>query len=79
MNDKGERNMNKPLTMIVNDTKAKLTAVCNESGLPPVILDLIVENLYSEIHSIVNKQTMDEEKAYMESLKDEVISDDKDE
>lgn len=68
--------MNKPLTMSIKETKLKLVNVCNESGLPPVILDLIVENLYSEIHSIANKQSLDEEKAYMESVKDKDIKND---
>lgn len=68
--------MNKPLTMIVKETKSKLVNICNESGLPPVILDLIVQNIYSEIHSIVEKQTLDEEKAYIESLRDKDINND---
>lgn len=56
--------MNKPLTMIVKETKSKLAKVCNESGLSPVILDLIVQGIYSEIHSIAERQTAEEEIAY---------------
>lgn len=62
--------MNKPLTMIVKETQTKLAKICNESGLPPVILDLIIQGVYSEVHSIAEKQTFEEEKAYMESLKE---------
>ena len=63
--------MNKPLTMIIKDTKIKLANVCNESGLPPIILDLIVQGIYSEIHSLAEKQTSEEEVAYAKMIKDE--------
>lgn len=62
--------MNKPLTMIVKETQTKLAKICNESGLPPVILDLIIQGVYSEIHSLTERQTSEEEKVYMESLKE---------
>jgi hypothetical protein len=68
--------MNKPLTMIIKETKTKLANVCNESGLPPVILDMIVHDIYSEIHSISERQAAEEEKVYIESLKDKDINDD---
>ena len=64
--------MNKPLTMIVKETKTKIANICNESGLPPVILDLIMHGIYSEIHSLTEKQTSDEEKAYMEVIEENV-------
>lgn len=57
--------MNKPLTMIVKETRTKLANVCNESGLPPVILDLIMQGVYSEIHSISEKQSLEEEMTYV--------------
>lgn len=57
--------MNKPLTIIIKETKLKLAKVCNESGLPPVILDLIMQGIYSEIHSLAEKQTLEEETAYV--------------
>lgn len=63
--------MNKPLTMAIKETKVKLANVCNESGLPPVILDLIIYGVYSDIHALAERQFSDEEKAYMETLKEE--------
>lgn len=62
--------MNKPITMIIKETKNKLANICNESGLPPVILDLIVQGVYSEIHSIVERQTLEEEVAYTKALEE---------
>lgn len=60
--------MNKPLTMIIKETKLKLAKVCNESGLPPVILDLIMQGIYSEIHSLAEKQTLEDERQYNQVL-----------
>lgn len=59
-----ENKMNKPLTMIIKETKLGLAKVCNESGLSPVILDLIIQGIYSEIHSLAEKQTSDDEAIY---------------
>lgn len=69
--------MNKPLTMVVKETKEKIASVCNESGLPPVILDLIVQGIYSEVHLLVEKQTLEEEKTYVQINKDEHTEDEK--
>ena len=56
--------MNKPITMIIKETKSKLVDVCNESGLSPAILDLIVQGIYSEVHSLAEKQALEEETVY---------------
>ena len=60
--------MNKPLTMIIKETTSKLANVCNESGLPPIILDMIVQGIYSEIHMLTEKQSIEDEEAYKTSL-----------
>lgn len=65
---KMDKRMNKPLTMAIKDVKTKIVDACNESGLPPAILDLIVQGIYSDIHYIVEKQEADEEVAYLKSL-----------
>ena len=57
--------MNKPLTMVIKETKTKIANVCNESGLPPIVLDLIMQGIYSEIRSLAEKQTIEEEMAYV--------------
>lgn len=63
--------MNKPLTMIVKETKTKLANVCNESGLSPIHLDLIMQGLYTEIHSLAERQALEEEVAYMKMIEEE--------
>ena len=62
--------MNKPLTMIIKETRIKLANICNESGLPPIILDLIMQGVYSEVHSLAEKQTSEEEMAYVKMLEE---------
>lgn len=65
-------NKNMPLSMIIKETKVKLANVCNESGLPPVMLDLIMQGIYTEIHSIAERQMMEEEASYKKSVEDTV-------
>lgn len=62
--------MNKPISMVIKETKTKIANICNESGLSPVILDLIVQRIYSEIHSLAERQTVDEEMSYVKMLKE---------
>lgn len=62
--------MNKPLTMVIKELKKKLADDCNESGLSPIILDLIMQGLYSEIHSLAEKQSLEEEMSYKEMLEE---------
>lgn len=62
--------MNKPITMVIKETKAKIANICNESGLPPIILDLIMQGIYSEIHSLAERQTMEEEMSYVKMLEE---------
>lgn len=62
--------MNKPITMVIKETKNKLASVCNESGLSPAVLDLIMQGLYSEIHSLAERQAMEEEVAYTRMLRE---------
>lgn len=60
--------MNKPITLVIKETKTKLASVCNESGLPPIILDLIVQGIYSEIHTLAERQTLEDEAIYTKNI-----------
>jgi hypothetical protein len=64
--------MNKPLSMVVEETKKRLASICNESGLPPVILDLILHGIYNEVHNLAEKQSLYDKNVYEESLKNEL-------
>lgn len=62
--------MNKPITMVIKETKIKIANICNESGLSPIVLDLIMQGIYSEIHSLAERQTMEDEVSYVKMLKE---------
>lgn len=62
--------MNKPITLVIKETKSKLANVCNESGLPPIILDLIVQGIYSEIHTLAERQTLEDEAVYTKNIEE---------
>lgn len=68
--------INKPITMVIKETKTKLINVLNESNLSPAILDLIMQGIYSETHSLAERQAIEEERAYAEMLKSKDIKND---
>lgn len=61
--------MNKPLTMIIKETKEKLAEACNGATLPLSVLDLVVQEIYFEVHRLAEKQAEAEEMAYMNAIK----------
>lgn len=68
---KRERKMNKPISLIIEETKNGLANVCNKSGLPPIILDLILQGIYSEVHTLAEKQMSKEKEEYIKKLESE--------
>lgn len=72
----------KPVSMIIKETKIKIANACNESRLPPVILDLVMSEIYSEVRSLAEKQAIEEEKSYMSAIQSDktgLVFDDVDE
>lgn len=63
--------MNKPISLIIKETKIELANVCNKSGLSPVILDLILQGIYSEVHVLAEKQVFTEENEYILKIKNQ--------
>lgn len=68
--------MDKPITMIINELKSKIINECNQSGLSPIILDLIMQGIYLEIHRLAEKQSLEEEAIYKETIKSEKSKED---
>ncbi len=60
--------MNKPLTLLVQETKSNLVRTINNASLPLCVLELIVEDVLNEIHVLSQKQLQEDELAYMNSL-----------
>lgn len=60
--------MNKPLTLLVQETKSNLVGTINNSSLPPCVLELIIKDIINEIHILSQKQLQEDELAYMNSF-----------
>lgn len=58
----------KPITMVIEDTKNNLINVINQSGLHPFILDSIMKELHNEIHISYLKQAQMEAENYNKSV-----------
>lgn len=40
--------MNRPISLIIRDTKIRIVQAINESQLPPSIVELILNNIYQQ-------------------------------
>ena len=61
--------MEKSFNKTIKEVQRRMIQICNESDLSPIVLELILQNLLSEVHLMVEKQTFEEEK--QELLKEE--------
>lgn len=61
----------KPITMVIEETKNNLINVINQSGLHPFILDSIMKELHNEIHISYLKQAQMEAENYNKSVSKE--------
>lgn len=61
--------MEKSFNKTIKEVQRRMVQICNESDLSPIVLELILQNLLSEVHLMVEKQMFEEEK--QELLKEE--------
>ena len=60
--------MDKPISLVRKETVVKLTKVIEESGLPLLVLEPIIKDLYMQIQQAMVQQTIAEEEEYNKSL-----------
>ena len=60
--------MEKPISLILRDTKLELAKICNESKLPVYLLEPILKELYIEIKELTKQQIEYDEKSYRKSI-----------
>lgn len=60
--------MDKPISLIRKETVIKITKVIEESGLPLLVLEPIIKDLYMQIQQAMVQQTITEEEEYNKSL-----------
>lgn len=63
--------MNKPANLIVEETKANIVKIINESGLPPFLIEPIIKDLYNQINILKKKELAKSKQEYEDSLKQE--------
>ena len=62
--------MQKPISMVINETRISLADICNQSGLPACILEPIVKDLYDEIKRVSSIQLRQDNELYTKSQKE---------
>lgn len=60
--------MEKPITVLISETRGKMINTVNDSGLPLFILDSILKDLYGEIHALSIQQEERDRKEYEQAL-----------
>ena len=63
--------MEKPITMQIDELKKDLAGVINNSKLPIVLLDFILKDMYTEVHSVYQLQLEKDIENYNASLEEE--------
>ena len=62
--------MNKPISMLINETRFNILQICNQSNLHPSILELIIIEIHNEIIVYSDNQSKMEQEKY-EYMKNE--------
>ena len=60
--------MEKKLTVQLEEFKGKLLQDVANSGLPVVVVDLVLKDLYNEIHNLAQETTLKDINEYNKSL-----------
>lgn len=60
--------MDKPFTVVYEDFKQEMANLINNSGLPPFIIEAVLQNYLSETKNIAIRQYQIDKAKYEESL-----------
>lgn len=63
--------MDKPLSIVIEETRQSIADAVNKSHLPPALLAYIVKDVYSELRQIEANQYKQDKIAYEISLNEE--------
>lgn len=70
--------MNKPITLVIEETKTKLADVINTSGLPPFVIEPMLSTFLQEAHVASKRQYEFDKIQYKQALAKEQENSDKD-
>jgi hypothetical protein len=71
-------NMNKPITLVIEETKTKLADIINTSGLPPFVIEPILSTFLQEAHAASKRQYEIDKLQYEQAIAKEQEDLDKD-
>lgn len=63
--------MNKPISMRITETRERLINACNESHLPICVLDMLVREVYCEVHKSAKTSAKEEAANYIQASLEE--------
>lgn len=62
--------MSKPASMAIREFEEKLEESINNSGLPPIIVEMVLRGYYIQIKEMAKKQADEEEAAFKSEVRD---------
>ena len=62
--------MNKPFSLIIEETKQELIDVINNSNLHPSIMEMIVKDIYLEVNRLNVETIKNEKEQFMKVMKE---------
>ena len=62
--------MSKPASMAIREFEEKIEESINNSGLPPVIVEMVLRGYYIQIKEMAKKQADEEEAAFKREVRD---------
>ena len=62
--------MNKPASVSIKEFETNMEKCINESGLPPIVVEMIMRGYYIQIKEMAKRQTEEEEKAFKSGVKE---------
>lgn len=62
--------MSKPASMAIREFGEKLEESINNSGLPPVIVEMVLRGYYIQIKEMAKRQADEEEAAFKSEVRD---------
>ena len=68
--------MNKPASVAIKEFSESLESIVNNSGLPPIVLEMVMRGYYLQIKELADRQTRAEEESYRKDLENQEVSED---
>lgn len=63
--------MEKPVSMRIAETREQLINACNESKLPICVLDMLVREVYCDVHRTAKQSAQEEAANYIQASLEE--------